>query len=146
MIRHPVHPMLVHLPIACWLLAPACDVAGMVRGGDFFWQAAALLSGAGVAFGALAGMAGAMELERLKGRKDLQRIATIHASLMGSAWIIALVGLIGRVDESFSARLPGPVWVVVVDFLIAAALIGGAFFGGELVYRHGVGVSKDTKA
>lgn len=135
--------MLVHLPIACWLLAPVCDVAGLVQGSDFFWQAAALLCGAGIGFGAIAAMFGAMDLERLKGRKDLQRIATFHASLMGSAWVIALIALIGRVDEGFIAHSPAPMWVVVLDMLAAAALLGGAFFGGELVYRHGVGVRKD---
>src|SRR5689334_5865886 len=103
MTRHPIHPMLVHLPLACWLLAPACDVTGLVRGGEFFWQAAALLSGAGVAFGALAAMFGTLELERLKGRKDLQRLATIHASLMGTVWTVGVIVLVGRFGEGFVA-------------------------------------------
>ena len=141
--RHPIHPMLVHLPIACWLLAPACDVAAMAQGGAFFWQAGALLCGVGVISGALAATAGGMELERLKGRKDLQRIATIHASLMGSAWVIAMIALIGRLGDQFTAKAPAAAWVVALDFATAVILLAGAFFGGEMVYRHGVGVRKD---
>ena len=27
--RHPLHPALVHFPIACWSLATAADLAGL---------------------------------------------------------------------------------------------------------------------
>jgi len=40
---------------------------------------------------------------------------------------------------------PPPMWVAIPDFLAAAVLLAGAFFGGELVYRHGVGVWKDSQ-
>ena len=134
--------MLVHLPLACWLLAPACDAVALLRGGEFFRQAAALLSGAGVGFGALAAMFGMLELERLKDRKDLQKIATIHASLMGTVWTLAVIALVGRLAEGFAAKTPAPMWVVVLDVLAAVVLLAGAFFGGEMVYRYGVGVRK----
>ena len=120
-----------------------CDVAALMGLPDFFWQAAALLSGAGVAFGALAAMFGAMELERVKDRPTAKRKAHTHAILMGSAWIAGLIALIGRVEQDFSARLPPPIWVVAVDGLVVVALLAGAFFGGELVYRHGVGVQRE---
>ena len=143
MTRHPVHPMLVHLPIACWLLAPMSDVAALAMGRPFFWHVSALLCAAGLVSGALAATFGALELERIKDRKDVQRLATIHASLMGTAWVVALVAIILRIDDILLTRIPGPVSVAVLDFAAAGILVAGAFFGGEMVYRHGVGVKKD---
>jgi uncharacterized membrane protein len=141
--RHPIHPMLVHFPVACWLLAPVSDAAALVLARPFFWHVSALLCLAGLAVGALAAMFGAMDLERVKGKADLQRIATIHASLMGSAWVIALVAMTLRIDELLLTRIPAPAWVPALDLATAVVLLAGAFFGGELVYRHGVGVRRD---
>lgn len=137
--------MLVHLPLACWLLAPASDAAALMLGGEFFWQVAALLSATGVVVGAIAAMFGTLELERLKDRKDLQKIATIHASLMGAVWTLGVIALVGRLGEGFLAAIPAPMWVVVLDFLAAGLLLAGAFFGGEMVYGHGVGVKRQDK-
>lgn len=110
----------------------------------FFWHVSALLCLTGLAVGAVAAMFGAMDLERIKGKADLQRLAVIHASLMGSAWVIALVAMILRIDEMLLTRIPAPVWVPVLDAGVAAILLAGAFFGGELVYRHGVGVRRNS--
>lgn len=143
MIRHPIHPMLVHLPLACWLLTPASDTAALATGRPFFWHGSALLCTVAVILAAVAGMFGAMELERIKGQKRIERIATIHASLMGSAWVVALVALVLRIDNLMLTDIPAPWIVPVLDFVVAGIVIVGAFFGGELVYRHGVGVRKD---
>jgi uncharacterized membrane protein len=145
MLRHPIHPMLVHLPVACWLLAPASDAAALAMERPFFWHVSALLCLTGLIIGAVAAMFGAMELERIKGRKDLQRLAIIHASLMGSAWVIALIAMIVRIDEMLLTRIPAPLAVPVLDAAAAVVLIAGAFFGGEMVYGHGVGVKRDDQ-
>lgn len=135
--------MLVHLPLACWLLAPASDVAALATGRPFFWHVSAMLSVVGVALAVIAAMFGAMELERIKGRQAVERIAMTHASLMGGAWVAALIALALRIDNLMLTDIPAPAIVPVLDFLVAAIVSAGAFFGGEMVYRHGVGVKKD---
>jgi uncharacterized membrane protein len=144
MTRHPIHPMLVHFPLAAWLFTAASDVAWLVNGRPFFSHMAVFLCLAGVAVGALAAMFGAGDLQRVKGQKALERIAYIHASLMGTAWVLSLVALVLRIDEMFMTRIPEPLAVIVLDFVVAALVLAGAFFGGELVYRHGVGVKRET--
>lgn len=134
--------MLVHIPLASWLLTLASDVGALTLEQPFFWRTAALLCAVGVGAGVLAAMFGAMDLERLKGRKDLRRIATFHASLMGGAWTLSFIALIGRIDASMMARVPAPLWAAVLDGVAVLLLLAGAFFGGELVYGHGVGVRR----
>lgn len=144
MTRHPIHPMLVHFPLACWLLAAASDAAALAMGRPFFWHVSALLSLTGLVMGGIAAMFGAMELQRVKGQARLERLAAIHGSLMGSAWVAALIAMVLRIDDMLLTRIPAPVIVPVLDFVVAGIVIAGAFFGGELVYRHGVGVRREN--
>jgi uncharacterized membrane protein len=144
MSRHPIHPMLVHFPLASWLLAVAADAAALALDRPFFWHVSALLCLMGVVLGAVAALFGAMELQRVKGEKKLERIATIHGSIMGAAWVIALIALVLRLDDMLLTRIPAPMVVPVLDIAVGLLVLVGAFFGGELVYRHGVGVKRET--
>jgi uncharacterized membrane protein len=136
--RHPLHPMLVHVPVACWLLAPASDGAALVTGWATLWTVSVLLIGIGVAWGALAATAGALDYARAQAVAP--RLVKAHAILMGSAWLVALLGLF----ERFANRqivVPPSWWAVAACFLTAALMIAGAWCGGEMVYGRGIGVS-----
>src|SRR3546814_14287794 len=41
--RHPLHPALVHFPVACWSLATIADVASLWLGQPAWWLAGVLL-------------------------------------------------------------------------------------------------------
>jgi uncharacterized membrane protein len=135
---HPVHPMLVHAPIACWALTPFFDAMALALKADFFWQSAALMAAIGVAGGALAATAGAMDLARAQAK--VPKLAVAHASLMSGAWIFATIGLIGRVGGDYQAILPPPWWAVAASGAAFLTMIGGAWCGGEMVYGHAIGV------
>lgn len=130
--------MLVHAPIACWLLTPASDGAALALGSAFFWQVSALLAAAGALLGAAAATAGAMDYPRASARApDLVRR---HAGLMASAWTIAIFGLLGRIGETYQALTPPPLWTVAAGGLTFLLMLAGAYYGGEMVYGRGVGV------
>jgi uncharacterized membrane protein len=135
--RHPIHPMLVHVPVACWLLAPLCDGVALATGWTVLWTMSALLIGVGIAGGALAATAGAMDYARA--HAVAPRLVRAHALLMGSAWTVALVGLIGRVADR-QVVTPAPWWAIAACFATAALMIAGAWCGGEMVYGRGIGV------
>lgn len=138
---HPVHPMLVHAPIACWLLIPFCDLAALSVAADFFHQVAALLTAIGAVGGALAATAGALDFER--GHKAAPKVAITHASLMGMAFLLELASLLGRVNShDMHVIVAPPVWAVAASALGLVVMAGGAAFGGELVYGRGVGVKR----
>jgi uncharacterized membrane protein len=134
--------MLVHAPIACWALTPFCDALALALGVNFFWQAAALMAAIGVAAGALAATAGAMDLTRAQAKAP--KLAIAHASLMSSAWVLATIGLIGRVGADYQAILPAPWWAIAAGGAAFVIMIAGAWCGGEMVYGHAIGVRDQT--
>lgn len=134
---HPVHPILVHFPVACWLLTPVCDLAGFLTHAPFWSAAAIWLTGTGAAFGLLAALAGMIDLAALR-EDDAVRTAGWHAALMALALTGALIGLIGRTQPRPDLFI-GIAWPVWIGVLTALATVIGGWFGGRLVYRHGAG-------
>lgn len=141
--RHPLHPMLVHVPVACWLLAPISDVAALASGWPMLWTMSALLTGIGVAGGAVAATAGAMDYA--KAHAVAPRLVNAHAALMGSAWTVALIGLVGRIGADRQAAVPAPWWAVAAGVLTALLMVAGAWCGGEMVYGRGIGVGTSRR-
>lgn len=140
--RHPLHPMLVHVPVACWLLAPLSDAAAWAAGWPLLWTVSALLIGVGVAWGALAATAGALDYARA--HAVAPRLVNAHVLLMGSAWTAALLGLFGRFADR-QVAVPPPLWAVAAGFATTALMIAGAWCGGEMVYSRGIGIGTSRR-
>lgn len=136
--------MLVHAPIACWLLTSFFDVLAIALHSDFFWQVAALMAALGVAAGAFAAMAGAMDFSRAQSQAP--KLVLAHASLMSGAWLLALVSLIGRVSAGYQAILPAPWWAVAAAATAVLLMVAGAWCGGEMVYGRAIGVDRASSA
>lgn len=137
--RHPIHPMLVHVPVACWLLMPLSDGAALLLGMTPLWQVSAVLAAVGVGWGALAATAGAMDYARADAVAP--RLVRAHAALMGSAWTVSLIGLFGRFAER-QVAVPPAGWAIAAGAVALVLMIIGAWCGGEMVYGRGVGVSR----
>ena len=141
--RHPLHPMLVHVPVACWLLAPLSDVAALATGWTQLWTVSALLVGVGVAWGALAATAGAMDYARA--HSVAPRLVNAHAALMSAAWTMALPGLFGRFGPGHAIAVPPTWWAIGAGFATTALMIAGAWCGGEMVYGQGIGIGTSRR-
>ncbi len=141
--RHPLHPMLVHVPVACWLLAPLSDGAALATGWTQLWTVSTLLLGVGVAWGALAATAGAMDYARA--RAVAPRLVNMHVALMGGAWTVALLSLFGRIGADRQIAVPAPWWSVAACVATAILLVAGAWCGGEMVYGRGIGVQTNGR-
>ncbi|WP_395613557.1 DUF2231 domain-containing protein [Allosphingosinicella sp.] len=141
--RHPLHPMLVHVPVACWLLAPLCDVAALAGGWPVLWTMSALLIGVGLAGGALAATAGAMDYARA--HAVAPRLVNAHVLLMGAAWTIALLALFGRIGADRQLAVPPTWWAIAASFVTALLMIAGAWCGGEMVYGRGIGIGTSRR-
>jgi uncharacterized membrane protein len=136
--RHPLHPMLVHAPLACWLLLPGCDGAALALGSEFFWRVSALLAAAGVLLGALAASAGALDYARAQ--ETAPNLVRAHAALMGTAWTVSALGLAGRIGAGRIVMAPAPSWSIAAGLAVLLLAIAGAWCGGEMVYGRGIGV------
>lgn len=137
--NHPLHPALVHFPIACWSLATAADVASLWWGKPA-WMLAGVLLALGTMI-ALAAMAtGFIELLKVGAEHPATRDLNRHMLLMLTAWCLYATSLFLRLQGS-TLNPPDSVdlSLSVVGFVVLGV---GGWFGGKLVYGHGVGVEK----
>jgi len=132
-IGHPVHPMLVNVPLGCWTSAVLLDLLGPGR-----LTARARSSRRLVAWGLLATVpAAATGLSDWRDTEgDEQNVGAAHASLNSVAWACFAISWWKRRQGGHAGM--GWSWVG-----LAAASAAG-WLGGELSYGMGVGI--DTNA
>jgi len=133
--RHPLHPALVHFPIAGWTLAVVADFSGLFLG-EAAWSWSAGLLAMGCAMAVVAMLAGLVELAHVP-EGSAMRDAYVHMSAMGIALLLFGTRLFTRLDH-LQALAPDGL-SLSLDVAGMLALIVGGWFGGRLVYGHGVG-------
>lgn len=140
---HPLHPALVHFPIACWSLATAADVASLWWGKPA-WMLAGVLLALGTLTALAAMAAGFVELLKVGAEHPASRDLNRHMLLMLTAWCLYAASLFLRLQGATPTQ-PGTVdlGLSVVGFVVLGV---GGWFGGKLVYGHGVGVAKHPPA
>lgn len=137
---HPIHPMLIPFPIALLVFALVADVAYAITDDGFFARMALWMIAAGLIAGVLAMIAGAVDFVALERPRQL-RAGWIHAIGNGVVLALAAVNLLGRVvgDEDFIVP-----WGLALSAVIGMLLAVTGWFGGELSYRHLIGVDPGT--
>lgn len=138
LVRHPLHPVIVHFPLALWSAAAIFEVLALVGEDGPWWMLAwwNLLLGLIAALPAIA--SGFWELARLGVRHPALVFAAAHMMAMGMASGLFLVSFLLRGGPA----PPGPaqLWVLVaLDAAGIVCLAAGGWLGAELVYRHGAG-------
>lgn len=137
--KHPLHPMLVGLPIGLWVFALVCDIAA-TTGATGPWRAIALYSVVGGIVGAvIAAVPGLIDYFSID-EAAMRRIATFHLVVNVGALIVFAINL--------WSRLALPATSVVPLVLSAIGVIGigiGGWLGGEMVYVKGMAVEAVEK-
>ena len=137
---HPIHPMLVPIPIGSFFLALVGDVLHIARPEDPFWYDFSFTCmGIGLLFALIAAVFGAIDYLSLKLSAGVFRLATWHAVLnMTMALAYAASFLLRR---HHAALAPGR-WPLAFGFALAGfGLLGASgWIGGKLAYEHRVGV------
>jgi uncharacterized membrane protein len=132
----PLHPMLVHFPIALYPTSLVFDaLSHLSEDGNPFVRGAFALIVIALVVSVLAVAAGFADFLTIEGGSQTWRIAVLHMSLqlVTAGLFLANAVLRGR-DLDVTATQTGPIILSVVGLL---TLIVGAALGGELVYRHG---------
>ncbi|HEY3308524.1 MAG TPA: DUF2231 domain-containing protein [Desulfuromonadaceae bacterium] len=131
--KHPLHPMLIPLPIGLWIFSLVCDIL-MIATGNVMWSLLALYSMAGGIIGALlAALPGFLDLYTMK-PSPVKRIGIWHMSINLLIVVIYVADFLWR--RSPAAGI-GP---FVLSCLAVALLTVSGWLGGEMVYVHGVAV------
>ena len=131
---HPLHPLLVTIPVGLFVAALVSDIA-FVTDGSHGWAVASrwLLGGglAGALLAALAGFADFAGNARIREFRD----AWLHLFANLTMVLIQGVNLILRLPD---AEVAGSIGIVLSGAAVLILLFSG-WKGGELVFRHGVG-------
>ncbi len=135
---HPIHPMLVPIPIVCFIGGLLTDLAYW-RTAEMMWaDFSAWLISIGVVFGVLAALFGLIDLIGSKAIRS-----------RGPAWPHALGNVLVLVLSFFNMLVHSrDAWTSVVPMgLILSAIVVvllpiTGWLGHSLVFRHGVGVAE----
>lgn len=135
--RHPLHPALVHFPVACWSLAVAADFGALHFGAAAWgWSGGLLVVGCVTGLAAMA--AGLLELSRIP-EGPVLRETYWHMGAMMTAGTLFATRLLLRWDQG--QLLAPDTLSLLLDAAGIVALVVGGWIGGRLVYAHGVGRS-----
>ena len=131
---HPIHPMLVPFPIVLFISALATDLLFLVDGGPGWATASKWLLGGGLAGAALAALAG---LTDFAGDRRIRALPDAWLHMVGNmiAVLLEVANLYLRLGSD-GVSTTG----ILLSGLVVAILAFTGWKGGELVFRHGVGV------
>lgn len=136
---HPAHPALVHFPIACWILSTVGDIASMWLG-ESMWKLSGTMLAIGTMTAVVAMISGLLELKKINSTDKASRTAEIHMQLILVAWTLYAISLFIRL-KGLQLAAPG-----LAELLLSgvgmAVLVTAGWYGGKLVYQHGIGVQK----
>ena len=133
---HPIHPMLIHFPVAALIGLIGTDLAYILTG-DYFWARASIwLVGVGVVGGWVSGMVGLLDLLLVSGIRRLVT-AWCHAILAVMLLSLATLNWLLRIDAVDSVIAP---WGLYLSLGCGGMIALTSLFGGQLVYDHAVGV------
>lgn len=130
---HPIHPMLVTLPIGLWVFSLLCDLIA-AGGAAGEWRNVAFYTMAGGLAGALlAALPGLIDLVSLPAAP--KRTALAHMAINLTVVALFAVNLWLRAAGREGALTLG------LSLLAVGLLVVSGWLGGKMVYLHGVAVS-----
>lgn len=135
---HPIHPMLVPIPIACFIGALLTDIA-YVASAEIMWaNFSAWLLLFGVIFGVLAAIAGLIDF---LGNRLVRTQPPAWPHLIGNAvaLILAIFNTMIHMRDAWTSVWPTGLALSVITVLILPVT---GWLGWAMVYRHGVGVAR----
>ena len=138
----PIHPMLVHYPIALWTTSVITDSAFYVQRNSSLLLISKFLIAAGIVGALLAALPGLVDWTTIKD-PAAKKTGNLHLVLNLSALLLFSVSLYLRM-KNYGAPLVG--FHLKVPFVVSLAgwldMAIAASFGGKLVYIHRMGVDE----
>jgi uncharacterized membrane protein len=130
----PLHPLLVHFPIAFWIVVPALDTAALTAGLEPWWTLALAATVLGLVTGAIAIALGLLEYIQPSLAGIDMRLAARHGVRTTLSWLVFAARLAAALS------LPLHQWTValclLLDLLGTGLLAQGVYFGTRQVYQQ----------
>lgn len=136
---HPIHPMLVPFPIVCFIGVLVTDIMFINNHAHGWATASRYLLCVGLVMAALAAVAGLTDFmgdERVRRTSD----ALKHMLANVTAVVLEIINLFLRLRSD----APIPKVGIILSAIVVLILLYSGWKGGELVFRHGIGVNDAT--
>lgn len=141
-LKVPLHPMLVHFPVALLSVSLLWDGVGLVTAGSVWWALSFWSLVVGLLAALPAAATGLVDYANLSVETSAGSVATRHLLFTGAAITAYLVSLLIR-------QAPDPLQGRRLVAAVASSAVGlgllavGGHLGALLVYEYGVGGSTD---
>lgn len=145
LLGHPVHPLLTDFPIALWSASLLADFVGIWRGQAVYGQFAFWAIALGLIVAAPTIVTGLLDYAAIPQQHSALKGATWHMWLMLSAATVYACSFVARLVHMPSTGLSTAIAVGLSVLGLLLLLVGG-WFGGELVFRHGIGSRGDSSS
>jgi uncharacterized membrane protein len=136
--KHPIHPMLVPIPIVCFVGALVTDIAYALTGEMMYANFSAWLLLVGIVFGVLAAIAGLIDF---LGNRLIRQQAPAWPHLLGNlaVLILAFFNNLVHTRDAWTSVVPLGLVLSIITVIILPVT---GWLGWEMVYRHGAGVTR----
>ena len=134
--KHPLHPMLVPVPIVCFIGALLADIMYCVTAEMMWADFSAWLLVVGVIIGVLAAIAGLVDLLSSPAIRSLTP-AWPHALGNVVVLVLAFFNALIHTRDAWTSVVPTGLILSIITVLILPVT---GWLGWAMVYRHGVGV------
>jgi uncharacterized membrane protein len=132
---HPLHPQLIVMPAALLPFSLLLDALHAVTRDQSYADAAYYTMMGGFVGGIGAGLAGAADYETIPSDSKAKPIGRLHGAM--NVGLLALTGL--NLAMRRKRRSAGTL-AMTLSFIMTAGLAASAWYGGHLVYHHGMRV------
>ncbi len=141
---HPIHPMLVPIPIGAWVASLVFDLASyFVDDPSFLVKGSYWLIATGVVAALLAAVFGLMDLVAIPRGSRPFKVALVHMTMNVTLVAVFTASFLVRINQPATDEVD--VWLVVVSAVAILALLISGILGGMLSYHYGVRVAAETK-
>ena len=135
---HPIHVMLVPVPITCFVGALITDITYYFTAEMMWADFSAWLLTVGFIVGVLAAIAG---LTDFLGNRRIRNLSPAWLHLLGNlvALIVAFFNLLIHTRDAWTSVVPTGIILSIITVLILPVT---GWLGWTMVYRHGAGVDR----
>ncbi len=137
---HPVHPMLIHFPVAALIALVGADAAYLYTGDPFWARAGVWLAGVGALGGWVASVAGLVDLLTVS---RIRRLITAWGHALVAVMMLSLATFNWQLRVGDDPGLYVMPWGLGMTLATAGFISLASYLGGRLVYEKAVGVNTD---
>lgn len=142
---HPLHPMLVVVPIGLFAWTLISDLVYFASDSNQMWYDIAFWTDiAAIVSALIAALPGIGDYLTVAARSDSRGIATAHGVLNVIVVLLYTAAMLLMLDNGATdgAELTA---VIVLHAVGVGLLVVSGWLGGEMVYRHHIGILPDTE-